>query len=57
MLQSKMSRPIIKMVLVQNISRWVTMQGRRTELGADQILRFRELVAAILRQYMGEHVG
>jgi hypothetical protein len=33
------------------------MKGRRRELGANQILWFRELVAAILRQYVGEHVG
>lgn len=33
------------------------MKGRRTKLSANQILRFRELVAATLRQYVGEYVG
>jgi hypothetical protein len=36
---------------------YVALKGERKELGANQILRFCELVAAILRQYVGECVG
>jgi hypothetical protein len=33
------------------------MKGKRTQLGANQILPFRELVAAILRRCVGDYVG